>query len=53
MLLKASIDAVAEQTKKKILLLMTSEAAVAENLEDDNGAKESNEVVANNPYQLK
>ena len=42
-------DAVAEQTKEDIVADDSPEAAVAEKSEDDNGDKESNEVVANNP----
>ncbi|KAL6943431.1 hypothetical protein ACO0OE_003319 [Hanseniaspora uvarum] len=42
-------DAVVEQTKEDIVADDSPEAAVAEKSEDDNGDKESNEVVANNP----
>ena len=42
-------DAVAEQTKEDIVADDSPEAAVAEKSEDDNGDKESNGVVANNP----
>ncbi|KAF0277460.1 hypothetical protein FOG50_01742 [Hanseniaspora uvarum] len=42
-------DAVVEQTKEDIVADDSPEAAVAEKSEDDNGDKESNEVVAHNP----